>query len=145
MDTPPIQNAIKLVGFQVQEFDFKTDPACFPDGVAPVMGELQVEIGFGIGFNNDKPKKFSVAFETRITDTNKYLNIYVKSSGVFETDMPITEEFKSSSFVKLNSPAIVFPFLRSFITTVTTNAGIAPIILPAFNFTKTIKVPELKL
>ncbi len=141
MDALPVQNAIRLVSFQVQEVNFKIDPSCFPDGVSPVIGELQVEVGFGIGFNENKLNNYSVSFETKITDATKYLSIYVKCVGVFETDMPITPEFKESPFVKLNSPAIAFPFLRSFITTVTTNAGITPIILPAFNFTKTIKVP----
>jgi preprotein translocase subunit SecB len=141
MDTAPVQNAIKLIGFQTQEVNFKIDPTCFSDGAPAVIGELQVQIGFGIGFNDEKLNNYSITFETTITDTTKYLNIFVRCTGVFETDMPITPEFKDSPFVKVNSPAIAFPFLRSFITTLTTNAGITPIILPAFNFTKKIKVP----
>jgi preprotein translocase subunit SecB len=58
-------------------------------------------------------------------------------SAIFKTQNPIDEDFRTSSFVKINAPAIAFPFLRSFITTITVNAGYNAIILPSVNFLST--------
>ena len=62
--------------------------------------------------------------------------------AVFGTSEPIDEDFKESDFVKINSPAIAFPYLRSFISTLTLNAGLPPLILPAYNFTKEREIDE---
>ena len=36
-------------------------------------------------------------------------------------------------FIKTNAVAIVYPFLRSLVATITSNANIPPYILPVFN------------
>lgn len=141
MESIPVQNAIKLIGFQVQEINLKIDPNCTSDGIVKEIDGLFVEIGYACGYNDERDRNYSITFECKVKDKNNFLDLLLKCTGVFETEIPITEEFKSSSFVKTNSPAIVFPFIRSFITTVTANAGISPVILPAFNFTKKVPIP----
>lgn len=142
MENIPVQNAIKLIGFQVQEVNLKIDPNCTSDGVVQEISGLFVEIGYACGYNDERDRNYSITFECKVRDKNNFLDLSMKCTGVFETEIPISEDFKNSSFVKTNSPAIVFPFIRSFITTVTANAGIPPVILPAFNFTKKVPVPQ---
>lgn len=102
--------------------------------------------------NSDKKetdKSFDLSFETIYNDDKKNIfcnlfNISVKHEGDFvlkakyctwfEVEKNITEEFKNSPFPSVNAPAIAFPFLRSFISTVTVNAGYSPAILPSINF-----------
>jgi len=55
---------------------------------------------------------------------------------IFSTEETIDEEFKTSELVRVNSLAIAFPFVRSFISTFSINAGIPPFILPAYNFSE---------
>ena len=57
----------------------------------------------------------------------------------FETDSPITEDFKKSSFPLINAPAIAFPYLRSFLSVLTMQAGYSPIMLPSINFVEFAK------
>jgi len=64
------------------------------------------------------------------------LKSQVNMVALFETENTISEEFKTSGFVQTNAPAIAFPYLRSFISTMSINAGFSPIILPAVNLTK---------
>jgi preprotein translocase subunit SecB len=54
----------------------------------------------------------------------------------FITDVAINDEFRNSSFPKVNAPAIAFPFFRAFIANFLLNSGYEPIILPSINFTK---------
>ena len=48
--------------------------------------------------------------------------------------MKITEDFKLSSFPKINAPAIAFPYLRAFVSNLTLQSGLEPVILPSINF-----------
>ena len=67
---------------------------------------------------------------------NELFTLNIIFGAVFGTSETIDEDFKESDFVKINSPAIAFPFLRSFISNLTLNAGLSPFILPAYNFAK---------
>ena len=67
---------------------------------------------------------------------NEIFDLEIEFVAVFGTSEIIDESFKESIFVKSSSPAIAFPYLRSFISTLTLNAGLPPFILPAYNFTK---------
>ena len=67
---------------------------------------------------------------------NSLFNLNLQFVAVFGTEEAIDEEFKTSELVKINSLAIAFPFMRSFISTFTINSGIPSFILPAYNFSK---------
>ena len=132
MNTPSIQYAIKLVNFFVTSVNMgPIDP-----NDKKLTESLQVNIGFGLGFNEDKLNNYLVNFNIDITNKNKSFRLELKASALFESTSNIDDDFKNSTFVQTNSPAIAFPFIRSFINTLTTNAGINPVILPAFNFSK---------
>lgn len=68
-----------------------------------------------------------------VSDENKIIDIKVTVSAMFEYDNTLSEEAKDS-FFKCNAPAIVFPFLRAYVNTLTALSGIKPIVLPTFNF-----------
>lgn len=51
----------------------------------------------------------------------------------------ITHEFRNSNFPRVNAPAIAYPFLRVFINTLFINAGYESVLLPTYNFTKSVK------
>ena len=67
---------------------------------------------------------------------NEIFDLKIEFLAIFGTSEKIDADFKKSTFVKSSSPAIAFPYLRSFISTLTLNAGLPPFILPAYNFTK---------
>jgi len=54
----------------------------------------------------------------------------------FETDEEITEEFKNSHFPKINAPAIAYPYLRAYVSNLTLQSGVTPVMLPTINFVK---------
>ena len=85
------------------------------------------------GFAADNEKQFIVKFDVKLTSDDG-VSISLEYMGLFETEEKITKEFQEGKFVTVNAPAITFPYLRSFITTFTVNAGLQPVVLPTINF-----------
>ncbi len=61
-----------------------------------------------------------------------FFNLQFLSIGTFEIDGNIDGIIKKN-FVNINAPAIMFPYVRSFITTLTSNIGnvTTPLIIPS--------------
>jgi len=73
----------------------------------------------------------------KLKDIEEY-KIKVRMIGVFENigETPITN---FEEFGKVNGAAIIFPYIREHITSLSLKAGIGTIVLPPMNFTKTKK------
>lgn len=99
-------------------------------------GELKtsLEIKTKFLFNDERDKEYVILFTGNFE--NELFTLNIVFGAVFGTNEKIDADFKKSTFVKSSSPAIAFPYLRSFISTLTLNAGLPPFILPAYNFTK---------
>jgi preprotein translocase subunit SecB len=85
------------------------------------------------GYFEEDSKLFSIRFDLLLgIEAGKELAIAY--DAFFECDEAIDDEFKNSHFPRVNAPAIAFPYLRAFISTVTLNAGYPVIMLPSWNF-----------
>ena len=87
-----------------------------------------------VNFDDEQEQVYMVMFDGKFE--NSLFDLSLQFVAVFTTEAPIDEEFKTSDLVEVNSLAIAFPFMRSFLSTFTINAGIPPFILPAYNFSK---------
>ena len=63
------------------------------------------------------------------------LEARVRMIGIFERGGSVTST-SDSDFVNINAPAMVFPFIREHIASLTMKAGLLPILLPTVNFAK---------
>ncbi|SJM38128.1 preprotein translocase subunit SecB [Psychrobacter pasteurii] len=95
---------------------------------ATSSGDLHLEVGNT--FIDDQ--NFDVLFKINLSDDEFSLEIEARFD--FQLDVIMTEDFKTSSFPVVNAPAISFPYLRAFISNLTLQSGIKPIILPSINF-----------
>lgn len=75
---------------------------------------------------------YSLFFEIIIKDKNGSLDIYINIEGKFEFNQDLADSEKES-FFNINAPAILFPYVRAYISTLTSLSGINPIILPTIN------------
>lgn len=116
-------NNIKIASFRVERIDLKRKPVEKDD----------FDLSFETGFLADNPRMFIIKFNVSIYSSVGY-ELYVEYIAFFEADEDITEEFHSSNFVTINAPAIAYPFLRSFISTITLNAGYDAVLIPTINF-----------
>jgi preprotein translocase subunit SecB len=130
MNHPEKQQAIRLVNFSVTDVDMHIGNLASDDR----KSKMDVSIEFGLGFDEKQNNNYSVTFNVELKRQNNSFVLSLQATALFESQEPIDENFKKSGFVKTNSPAIAFPFIRSFINTLTTNAGMNPVILPSFNF-----------
>ena len=67
-----------------------------------------------------------------IIDKNNVMRIKVVVIGLFEFDRDIDEKLKST-FFNSSAPAILFPYVRAYVTTLTGLSGVNPVILPSLN------------
>ncbi len=122
--------AEKVAQFRLAKFEIIKSLIETTENVA-VSDELNVEFKQESAVN-DENRILKYKFETVISDKNKALNIDVITIGTFEFDKDLPEEMKAN-FFKVNAPAILFPYIRAHVTTLTSLSGIKPIILPTIN------------
>ncbi len=130
-EKPEIQNAFKLVHFIVNKVDMNAIEG-FEDQNS--KENLKLAVGTTIGFSEENKKIFTVEYNIELESSDSNIKILLTSVAFFEAKDEMNDEFKESNFLKVNAPAIGFPFVRSFINTLTTNAGLPSLILPTFNF-----------
>ena len=122
---------IKLNHIQVTDLSLKA--GSFDKGITK---DLETTFGFGTSFPQESNRSFAIFFDLTLENQDKGFLVQIKTTALFETDKDIDVEFRDSSFVKISAPAIAFPYIRTFISNLTLNAGYEPIILPSFNFVK---------
>lgn len=74
---------------------------------------------------------FHLELSVSISDSSETLKVEIESVGFFKFEN--IESDKLSSFLYYNAPAILFPYLRAYISSLTTLSGIKPIVLPTLN------------
>ena len=75
--------------------------------------------------------KTVVELTFNITKPNNDLLVKVVANGVFSIDNP--ESDFSQDILKNNTVAIMFPFIRSQVSLLTTQPGMTPVIIPPIN------------
>jgi len=97
------------------------------------------EIGenFSISFNtkgivNKAESTYQLSLTVYIKDKEDTINIEVDIVSFFVFDSQIEKDQLDKLFY-MNAPAIIFPYMRSYITTLTVLSGIDPVILPTLN------------
>lgn len=79
--------------------------------------------------------KHKVSLTIKIEKTNEY-SIFIKMSGVFE----ISSEIEAKDILlKKNTVAILFPYIRSQLTLLTSQPNMQPIIIPPINILALLK------
>ena len=121
---------VKLLDVQITETVFKVKTYD-----KSVTNELETQLSVNTGFNDDK-NTFAIFFKIVLENKTKNFYLTLEACAHFETSVEIDDGFQKSSFIKINAPAIAFPYVRTFISNLTLNSGFAPIILPSYNFVK---------
>lgn len=101
-------------------------------------GEVSSEVDMGVEYNQPNPENiFSVYLNLEfksLRNSETEVSCTIKMAGVFqkygEPSLPIND------FCQVNGPAIIFPFIREHISSLSFKAGIGQILLPPLNFTK---------
>lgn len=115
----------RFLGYRITDSQIHIDP----DKKVSPKCDVSFEKTIGV---NDSERKMKLFFEAKIDSINKAMHIEVKAEGFFEFDHEITDKEKDI-FFKTSAPAILFPYIRAYIGTLSSLSGIAPVILPTLN------------
>ncbi|MEI8279565.1 MAG: protein-export chaperone SecB [Bacteroidota bacterium] len=120
---------IQLSQFFIRNLQFDQ----IPNPADATGNENEFEFGFVASFYSQRNRDFFVEFHITLQSQKDFI---CKFSYVFlfATDDDITLDFIKSPFPIINAPAIAFPYIRTFVSNLSLNAGYPPIILPSVNF-----------
>lgn len=122
---------LTLKGIRADELNFKLN------GVRPAGGKVSLAPTFSrrVRHAAENDKLFFVSLTVKIENTPeapKPFDLLVTMTGIFETDATDNEARKEAV---VRATALLYPYLRSAITSLTTTALAAPIVLPVMNGT----------
>lgn len=105
--------------------------------------ELELDLKFNHEIELDyEGKKAIIILECVVFDKYVEYNYPFKLEtglvGFFDFDTDLLED-EIKNLLEVNGTAILFPYLRTLISTITTNACIPPLIIPTMNISKMIK------
>ena len=123
---------------QIANFRFKGYKII--DSTIRISEEMEISSKLEINFEQTigsiiEEGMYKHTLTTKITNDNSSMNIEVKAVGFFEFDKSLSNELLQDFFQK-NAPAIRFPYVRAYISTLTGLSGVAPLILPTLNLSK---------
>lgn len=100
------------------------------------QGEFQVNVNFTPkGYILKSLNQFHLELSVSITEQSERFHVNLVSIGVFEFDEGADLEAYKSSFFTLNAPAIMYPYIRAYVSTLTTQSGVFNVTLPTYNLT----------
>lgn len=126
---------VKILGIILAESDFKRIPKIQIDGKEKT--EVKIQIGMSI---DNKANNLISEVTANISQTYEaviQVQAKIKMVGIFnQSDLSVEEK---QNFLRINAPAIVFPFVREHLMSLTVKAGLPVIIINPVNFVELTK------
>lgn len=118
------QTKLRFHGVEIINVNFQA--------IGPQTSELAINIECNpkVFYPLDNKNTFRIIMDIQLKGEQCF-ELIIRAIGNFETDSEIDAELKRV-FVNSNAPAIMFPYVRSFITTLTANLGniVGPLVIP---------------
>lgn len=131
-----LKSVLSYEGYLIERIEFTINKNFKPDS-----GQVEIEFSLGCEFKKEEDV-FQVSLECIIFEDaerkNKPFSLDIVITGFYEFDADLSDEIQYK-MLKINATAILYPYLRSFVTTVTGNAGFTPLILPLINVYEFLK------
>jgi len=123
MNLNKVKSNLKMNKFYFKNYSFER-LAVIEDGEYDINLEREI--------NKIAEHTYEVTLTTDIVKHDIKLNVVAKAEFLYEAE----EYSREKSLVETNTVAIMFPFVRSQVTLMTSQPGMVPIVLPAINVTK---------
>lgn len=112
-----VLNQPKLIFHGVDIINIKLNSIKQYDNQTTIDLDIQPKV-----FYPEDENFFKIFMEVQIK-SEEFFELNLVGIGNFELDKEIADENLKKTFVGTNAPAIMFPYIRSFITTLTANLG----------------------
>lgn len=91
------------------------------------LDELELGVHVAHNVENIGEDEYEIILNTTVSDENENIYVNVKGKAMFRTQQ------RNMDLLEKNTIAIMFPYIRSYISIITTQPGMPPIVLPAMN------------
>jgi len=119
---PHKRSPFKFDNFFIVESSIKRKP------IVEKKEEVEIQIGFE-GVMHESNKKFELILSVKVFEKNGRFEANVKAIGIFSFQ-EVTKKEDISDYFYVNAPAIIFPYIRSYISALTSLSGLETINLP---------------
>ena len=129
------QTKFKFKGYRIT----KSDISIKPDG------DINQKLNISFSGKNQEAENsvYILDLTTSVSNEDKSIDITIDMRGFFEFDEGLSTD-NQKIFFNGNAPAIMFPYIRAAISTITGISGIAPIVLPTINFAESARRAKAK-
>ena len=91
------------------------------------LENLELKVGVSHDVERLSERAYKITLALNVADPEEKLSVFVKGMAIFETKQ------ENQMLIERNTLAIMFPYFRSYVSTLTTQPGMTPIVLPAMN------------
>ena len=91
------------------------------------LNELELGVRVEHSVENIGEDEYEIVLNTTVSDENENVYVNVRGKAIFRTQQ------KNMDMLEKNTIAIIFPYIRSYISIITTQPGMPPLVLPAMN------------
>lgn len=102
------------------------------------LEDLELGVQFEHQLTKLDQEQYEVFLSTTVSDVNETIYVNVKGRSIFSTKQ------ENKDLLEKNTIAIMFPYIRSYISSITTQPGMTPIVLPAMNIVAMINDQKIE-
>lgn len=112
---------------------FEVIKVVFDRGLEYAEDAFQVDLQHIIEVDKDNKNIFKTIFILNLSITDNPFNLQVQAAGSFTISGEVDQKVYDN-YLSISAPSILYPYIRAFISNMTVQAGIKPIIIPPLNF-----------
>ena len=133
-----MQLAFKIEDIRLLKSDYSIIPSSV-DKEQKEDDENSVEVNIkGSDHYNKKENKLEIVINVTLKDTFNEFSLEVEYGARFVLEGEFEKDY-IERISKINGPAILFPYVREYVSDLTRRAGHEPVNLPAINFVKPVE------
>lgn len=136
-----INSGLRFIDFTVNDIQYQINHD-FKEQNVNVKFNVFRDVEYVDDENNTMLVSLTVSVFEDAKENNYPFSLKINLTGVFELDD--IHESERESFAEVNAVAILFPYIRSLISTITANANVPPLILPPINVVSLIEKEKNK-
>lgn len=116
---------LKMLELYFSKFDFSCEST---SEKTDKSYKTSFKIGYAVNKQNDAVLK--VCIDTLVEDEESLIKLNLQTIGVFEVDKTDLDDDTYAHLIKLNTVAIMLPYIRSQVSLLTTQPGMLPVMIP---------------
>lgn len=122
-------SVLEMIDFYFSKFSFDHEKVS-----KQIYKKYNTNITINYAENEEDKNLIRVTIDTNISNEEENLKLYIQAVGFFKLNSEDMTEEISEQILKRNTVAIMFPFIRSQVSLLTTQPGLMPVMIQPIDF-----------